>query len=132
MLSDMNNNFPSKVSIIGAARSGLAAASFFVERGSKVFVSDNCTEQKLMASLETKGLSGLEHESGGHTDRVLDCEVLILSPGVPSKLPIIKLAQKAGIPVWSEMELGYQMSKATFLAVTGSTEKYHSYLQEKL
>ena len=123
MLSDMNNNFPSKVSIIGAARSGLAAASFFVERGSKVFVSDNCTEQKLMASLETKGLSGLEHESGGHTDRVLDCEVLILSPGVPSKLPIIKLAQKAGIPVWSEMELGYQMSKATFLAVTGSTGK---------
>ena len=99
MLSDMNNNFPSKVSIIGAARSGLAAASFFVERGSKVFVSDNCTEQKLMASLETKGLSGLEHESGGHTDRVLDCEVLILSLRGTFQITDHKLAQKAGIPV---------------------------------
>jgi UDP-N-acetylmuramoylalanine--D-glutamate ligase len=120
---DINNNFPSKVSIIGAARSGLAAALFFVERGSKVFVSDSCTEQKLMASLETRGLSGLAHESGGHTDRVLDCELLILSPGVPSDLPIIKQAQSAGIPVWSEMELGFQVSKATFLAVTGSAGK---------
>ncbi len=123
MSSDINNSFPSKVSIIGAARSGLAAALFFVERGSRVFISDSCTEQKLMASLEAKGLSGLAHESGGHTDRVLDCDVIILSPGVPSDLPIIKQAQQAGIPVWSEMELGYQMSKAPFLAVTGSTGK---------
>lgn len=123
MLFDMNDNFPSRVSIIGAARSGLAAALFFVERGTKVFVSDCCTEQKLMASLEAKGLSGLAHESEVHTDRVLDCEVIILSPGVPSELPIVKRAQSEGIPVWSEMELGYQMSKATFMAVTGSTGK---------
>ncbi len=123
MLFDMNNNFPPRVSIIGAARSGLAAASFFVEMGSNVFVSDSCTEQKLMVSLDSKGLSGLSHESGVHTDRVLDCDLIILSPGIPSGLPILKRAQSAGIPVWSEMELGYQMSKATFLAATGSTGK---------
>lgn len=120
---DMKSKFPSKVSIIGGARSGLAAAVFFMERGSKVFVSDSCSEQKLLASLGAKGLLGLEHESGSHSDRVLDCDLIILSPGVPSDLPILKKAQNAGIPVWSEMELGYQVSKAPFLAVTGSTGK---------
>lgn len=123
MQFDMKNKFPLKVSIIGAARSGLAAAQFFIERGSQVFISDSCSEQKLISALDTKGLGGVDHESGGHTDRVLDFNMIILSPGVPSDMPILKKAKSAGIPVWSEMELGYQVSKATFLAVTGSTGK---------
>lgn len=123
MKFDMTNTFPSKVSVIGAARSGLAAALFFKEKGSKVFVSDTCTEQKLISALSSKGLSELEYEYTSHTDRILDCDIIILSPGVPSDLPILKKAKKSGIPVWSEMELGFQSSKATFLAVTGSTGK---------
>lgn len=120
---DMIHTFPSRVSIIGAARSGLAAAQFFLEKGTDVFISDSCTEQKLLSSLASKGLTDLEHESGGHTKRALQCDIIILSPGVPSDLPILQKAKKAGIPVWSEMELGYRASKATFLAITGSTGK---------
>lgn len=123
MKFDMINKFPTRVSVIGAARSGLAAASFFNERGTEVFISDSCAEQKLISTLVSKGLGELEHESSAHTERVLDCDIIVLSPGVPSDLPILKRAKEVGIPVWSEMELGFRAAKAVFLAITGSTGK---------
>ena len=47
MRFDFRNSYPEKVSIIGAARSGLAAAAFFSQKGTKVFISDTCEENKL-------------------------------------------------------------------------------------
>lgn len=123
MYYDMKSTFPGKVSIIGAARSGLAAAEFFIRKGTIVFISDSCIEEKLQSALDSRGLGHIDHESGQHTDKVLDCEVIILSPGVPSDLTILERARQRGIPIWSEMELGFRASKATFLAVTGSTGK---------
>lgn len=120
---DMIKTFPSRVSIIGAARSGLAAAEYFIGKGSKVFISDSCEKQKLEKILTDKGFANVNHEAGGHSDRVLDCDVIILSPGVSSDIPVLLRAKERGIPVWSEMELGFRASNATFLAVTGSTGK---------
>jgi len=120
---DMQTNFPARVSIIGAARSGLAAAEFFISKGSKVLISDTCDSEKLEKIIADKGFTNISYEAKTHTDRVLDCDVIILSPGVPSDIAILQKAKKLGIPVWSEMELGFRASKATFLAVTGSTGK---------
>jgi len=114
---------PGKVSIIGAAKSGLAAAGYFKSRGVDVFVSDTCPESKLMSLLGAKDLSGIPHESVGHTEKVLEADLIVLSPGVRSDIPVLLSARAKGIPVWSEMELGYRASKAMFLAVTGSTGK---------
>jgi UDP-N-acetylmuramoylalanine--D-glutamate ligase len=116
-------NAPRRVSILGAGRSGLAAAKIFVELGSTVFVSDTCESQKLDFTLASNGLAQVAHEASEHSSRVLDCDVIILSPGIPSDIPILKQAHKAGIPVWSEMELGFRLSAAPYLAVTGSTGK---------
>lgn len=120
---DMQKSFPSKVSIIGAARSGLAAAEFFISKGADVFISDTCDEEKLVKILTDKGIHTIRHESSVHTDKVLECDLIVLSPGVPSDIPILIKAREKKIPVWSEMELGFRASKATFLAVTGSTGK---------
>jgi UDP-N-acetylmuramoylalanine--D-glutamate ligase len=120
---DLRSTFPRRVAIIGAARSGIAAAEYFRGKGVPIFISDSCSAEKLEATLAAKGLSGVEHEAGSHTARVLESDLIVLSPGVPSDLPIILDAKVRGIPVWSEMELGFQASDATFLAVTGSTGK---------
>lgn len=123
MTFDMINRYPQKVTIMGAARSGVAAAAFFTEKNIPVFVSDNCTQAKLKSILDSANLGNITFEAGAHTDRALDCELIVLSPGIPSDIPILNEAARRGIPVWSEMELGYRASKATFLAVTGSTGK---------
>jgi UDP-N-acetylmuramoylalanine--D-glutamate ligase len=114
---------PEKVSVLGAARSGLAAAKFLREKDVSVFISDACPPEKLEKTLVAAGCAGLAHEAGGHTARVLDADVIVLSPGVPSDLPILDRAREAGIPVWSEIELAYRFTKGKYLAVTGSTGK---------
>jgi UDP-N-acetylmuramoylalanine--D-glutamate ligase len=122
MTKDTIHN-PAKVSIIGAARSGLAAAKFFVDRGSSVFLSDTCDPAKLESILKTAKLEGVPHEAGGNTGRVLDAELIVISPGVPSDIPILQQARQKGIPVWSEIELTYRNSTARILAITGSSGK---------
>lgn len=120
---DMKTTFPSKVAIIGAARSGLAAAEFFSRKKVAVFISDTCGETQLRSSLSSRGLDGLPYEAGSHTEKVLEADLIILSPGVPSDIEILNKARIKGIPVWSEMELGFRASRAPFYAVTGSTGK---------
>jgi UDP-N-acetylmuramoylalanine--D-glutamate ligase len=51
-------------------------------------------------------------------------EVLIKSPGVPGEAPLVAAARERGIPVWSEIELGYRLlPDATFVGVTGTNGK---------
>jgi UDP-N-acetylmuramoylalanine--D-glutamate ligase len=114
---------PKSASIIGAARSGLGAARFLSAKGVSVFISDTCPQETLEKILAQNGLSDIRHEAGGHTDTLLSSEVIILSPGVPSDLPILKKARAKNIPVWSEIELAYRFTDATWMAITGSTGK---------
>ncbi len=120
---DMKTVFPAKVTVLGAARSGIAAARFFTERGIAVFLSDTCSRERLDKVLSGDGLAGVASEAGGHTGAVLDSDLIVLSPGIPSDIPVLLTAKQRGIPVWSEMELGFRACSARFLAVTGSTGK---------
>jgi len=112
-----------RVAIIGAARSGIAAAHYFMKHGVQPFISDTCTNDALAALLQKNGLGEIPYEVEGHTEKITETDVIILSPGVRSDLPILKIARERGVPIWSEMELGFRASDATFLAVTGSTGK---------
>lgn len=114
---------PKRVSILGAARSGCAAAQFMVHKGISVFISDSCSADKLDAILAQSGLSGVPHESGGHSPKVLDAEVIVCSPGVASNAPILLEAGKRSIAIWSEIELAFRFSKSPYIAVTGSSGK---------
>jgi len=123
-LDNIVNKAPERVAVIGAAKSGIAAAQYFRSRGSRVFVSDTCSRERLDEILRENGLvDGVDSEAGLHSDKILENGLVILSPGVRSDLDVLVRASAKNIPVWSEMELGFRVSKAPFLAVTGSSGK---------
>lgn len=114
-----------RVLVIGAARSGIAAARFLVEHGAEVCLNDIKSRDsfagEILDELEKKGIELL---LGAHPDlKALKTNLVILSPGVPLSIPPLKQAKKEGIPVWSEMELASRYTRAALVAVTGTNGK---------
>ncbi len=113
-----------KISILGAAKSGIAAAKYFIKKGVKLFISDIQTKDKLKAILiAEKLIDAVDWEAGGHTVKVLEADYIVISPGVPTDLPILTKARVLKIPVLSEIEAAYRLSKGKRVAVTGSNGK---------
>lgn len=111
------------VSVIGAARSGVAVAKLLQANGAKVFVSDRDSAEKLKSQIPYLTSSGIAFELGGHTERVYDCSLMVLSPGVPSNTPVVLEAQKRGIKVVSEVEVASWFCRSPIVAITGSNGK---------
>ncbi len=106
-----------KVSVIGAGKSGLAAAALLKRLGAYVFLS----EGKKIAGPVPRGI---ESEQGRHSERVLEAGLIIRSPGVPGHLPILQRALKKKIPIWSELELASRVIRSTQIAaITGTNGK---------
>ncbi len=112
-----------KISVLGAERSGVAAAVLLARRGADVFVSDAAPAEKIAGSIQALRAQGIAHEAGGHTDRVYDAEVIVVSPGIPSTAPVVVEARRRGIPVVAEIEAASWFCPAPIVAVTGSNGK---------
>jgi len=113
-----------KVAVIGLARSGLAAVQKLKEIGAVPFLSDIRSIEDLKNIPPM--IKDFEFEAGEHTEQVLQNELIIVSPGVPLDIPILRKAREKGIPLWSELELGFQLTKDTsskIIAITGSNGK---------
>ncbi|MDN5313106.1 MAG: UDP-N-acetylmuramoylalanine--D-glutamate ligase [Thermoanaerobacteraceae bacterium] len=111
------------VLIIGLARSGIAAAIELKKMGAKVTGNDAKPREDLkdIGLLESLGINLV---CGGHPLKLLeDCDLVVVSPGVPNDLAILEEARKRDISVISELELGYWFAKATIIAVTGTNGK---------
>ena len=119
----MRCELPKKIAILGAGRSGLAAAKALLDKSISVFISDTCPPKKLDFILASNGLAHVPHEADMHTDKVLHYDALIVSPGIRFDEDILCRARKAHLPVLPELELGWCLSHAPFLAVTGSSGK---------
>jgi len=113
----------SKVSIIGAERSGIAVAKLLKSQGANVFISDSSTVEKLESRILNLKSEGIEFEAGKHSERVYECELMVISPGVPSNAPVVLEAQKRSIKVVSELEVGSWFCRAPIAAITGSNGK---------
>lgn len=113
-----------KVLIIGMAKSGIAAAEKMQELGADIILVDRTDSpnlRKQAANLEKKGINT---RLGAHSVSDLDeKDLLIVSPGVPSSNNLIVEAKKKKIPVWSEIELAYQLIKAPIVGITGTNGK---------
>lgn len=109
------------VTVIGGARSGLAAAKLLKRHGASVFL----TEQKAATEGMTAELdaAGIGYEFGGHTIRALEADFLVVSPGVPSTVNIIVQAERQKLPVYSEIEVASWFCHAPIVAITGSNGK---------
>jgi len=110
-----------RVTVAGAARSGLAAAELLARRGASVTLSEMRTEIPNPDALT--GL-GVTLELGGHRlPTFTEADLVVLSPGVPPEQPAVKAARDRGVPVITEIELAYRWLQGRVIAITGTKGK---------
>lgn len=109
--------------ILGLARSGVAAAEKIKCLGGKCYLSDSRPAEKLPNAEYLR--ANFACEFGGHTDKLLECDEWIVSPGIPLTAGIISRGTAMGIKLISELEFGFQIKAADsfLIAVTGSNGK---------
>lgn len=127
MSSEVNSFVPlrgKKVLIIGAARSGIAAARFLVERAAIVALNDQKPSEKWSAEALALKEIGVGLLPGEVPSWLLDqIELVVVSPGVPATIIPIRYAERAGAEVIGEVELAARFLKGRIVAITGSNGK---------
>ena len=108
--------------ILGGGESGVGTAILGKKKGYEVFVSD--FGQIKNNYKEVLELNKIVWEEEKHTeDLILNADVVMKSPGIPDKAPIVKKLLEKNIPVISEIEFAYQYTNATIVGITGSNGK---------
>jgi UDP-N-acetylmuramoylalanine--D-glutamate ligase len=108
--------------VLGGGESGVGTAILGKKKGYDVFVSDFGKIKKNYKEVLTD--NGIDWEEERHTeDLILDADVVMKSPGIPDKAPIIKKLVEKGVPVISEIEFAAPFTKALTIGVTGSNGK---------
>ncbi|WP_159799583.1 UDP-N-acetylmuramoyl-L-alanine--D-glutamate ligase [Flavobacterium sp. MK4S-17] len=111
-----------KLVVLGGGESGVGTAILAKKKGYDVFVSDF---GKIKDNYkEVLALNKLEWEEEKHTeDLILNADMVMKSPGIPDKSPIVKLLHKKGVPVISEIEFAAQFINVDTIGITGSNGK---------
>jgi UDP-N-acetylmuramoylalanine--D-glutamate ligase len=114
-----------EIAVIGLARSGRAVATLLARTGNSVYASDTARTPELEATAGVLEAEQVAVDLGSHNiDRVLRASLVIVSPGVPPDAPVIAAAQRKGIDVVSEMEIGLRFLPALkYIAITGTNGK---------
>lgn len=115
----MENN---RVTILGAGESGVGAALLAKSKGYQLWVSDfGSISKDNKKELEENGIS---YEEGGHSlDKILKSGLIIKSPGISDKAPIVLEVKSHNIPVISEIEFASRFISKPLIAITGSNGK---------
>ena len=113
-----------QVTVIGMAKSGLAAAKFLASRGAKVLVSDAKSKERLAAEIEFLISHNIAYETGSHSqEALLMADLIVVSPGVPLEIAPLEQAHKAGKKIIGEIELAANFLKGNVIGITGSNGK---------
>ncbi len=108
--------------VLGAGESGVGAAVLAKDRGFDVFVSDKGPiAEHYKATLLAEGIAfeELQHSE----ERILQAELVVKSPGIPEKAPLVKALKASNVPVISEIEFAAQYTDAKLYCITGSNGK---------
>ena len=108
--------------VLGGGESGIGTAILGKKKGYDVFVSDF---GKIKPNYkEVLIINGIAWEEEAHTESlILNADVVMKSPGIPEKSPIVKKLVTKGIPVISEIEFAAPFTKAITIGITGSNGK---------
>jgi UDP-N-acetylmuramoylalanine--D-glutamate ligase len=110
-----------RVTVAGAARSGIAAAELLVSRGATVILSDLRTDFAEAGRLRKLGV---ELELGGHKEETFtNADLIVVSPGVPPEQPAVAAARGRNVPVIAEVELAWRWLQGRVIAITGTKGK---------
>jgi UDP-N-acetylmuramoylalanine--D-glutamate ligase len=108
--------------VLGGGESGVGTAILGKQKGYDVFVSDFGKIKESYKEVLIK--NGIEWEDEKHTEAlILNADVVMKSPGIPEKAPIVKKLVEKGIPVISEIEFAAPFTKAVTIGITGSNGK---------
>ena len=109
-------DLPRSPLVLGAARSGRAAARALIGAGLEPVLADDGPEAAVDPPCP------VVEATVGLLDQA---DVLVKSPGVPSTHPVVVHARERGLPIWSEVELGYRLLPpgARVIGVTGTNGK---------
>ncbi len=124
-----NSNFNKNLnySVLGAGKSGKSAINFLNKIGVKqIFVSENSKDPKIenyLSELKSKNII-FDFEINGHSEKILNSDIIIASPGINTNLEIFKKINEKNIEIISELELGYRaLNTNKILAITGTNGK---------
>ena len=107
-----------KIGILGGGISGIAAAKLGKYMGANIFISDSNNVHETI-----ERMSEFDYESGVHSKKILDSDLVIISPGIPDSIPIITDCKCNNIPIVSEIEFAFWFTTSPILALTGSNGK---------
>ena len=113
------------VLVYGTGISGISAVSLLESVQARVILYDENTKlvkeqirKKLSKESNAKIIIGVLSE-----DLISTLDMVVLSPGVPTDIPIVEEFKKRGIVVWGEIELAYRLAKGRVVAITGTNGK---------
>lgn len=110
-----------RVIVVGAARSGIAAATWCAAHGATVVLADRRETLDERAELEA---AGVELALGPHRDEMFaGANLVIVSPGVPPELPVLETARRNGAEVIGEFEFATRRLRGRIVAITGTKGK---------
>lgn len=120
----MTTNYRHKrVVVVGAGRSGIGLARYFMARGAAVSLSDRRPFEQLPDLAPLAG-EGVRLDLGGHTEALFTgADLIALSPGVPPEIAVIAKAAAAGVPVLGEIEIAWRELPQPLVAITGTNGK---------
>jgi UDP-N-acetylmuramoylalanine--D-glutamate ligase len=111
------------VTVVGAARSGIAAALLLAQRDAHVTLTEGGSEIDPAAAQQLRA-ANVVLELGGHRrETFTSADLLVLSPGVPLDQPEIAAAREAGVDVIGEIELASRWLTGRIVAITGTKGK---------
>jgi UDP-N-acetylmuramoylalanine--D-glutamate ligase len=125
MTIDARHPLPGRRALVaGAARSGLAAARLLARHGVSVLVCDRRAADQAQEAERELATAGVERVWGRDDPALLEGrDFVVWSPGIPIEHPLAVAAKAKGLPVVSELELGYLAAHAPMLCITGTNGK---------
>jgi UDP-N-acetylmuramoylalanine--D-glutamate ligase len=110
-----------RVVVVGAARSGVAAAELLVRRGARVTLTD---VREHIEDEERLRSADVALELGVHNlDTLTTADLIVLSPGVPPTIEPLEAARRAGVPITGELEMASRWLRGRVVAITGTKGK---------
>ena len=114
-----------KVLVFGAGISGVSSCQLLTDKGAEVVLYDGNKNLNVEATKEQIGVNrDVRIVTGDFPEELLESlQLVVMSPGVPTDLPVVLRMKEMGIPVWGEIELAYVCGKGEILGITGTNGK---------
>jgi UDP-N-acetylmuramoylalanine--D-glutamate ligase len=110
-----------RVVVVGAARSGVAAAQLLAQRGARVTLTDLRQAIDAAPALQDAGVT---IETGGHRAETLaSADLVVVSPGVPAEQAMFDPVRDRGVEIIGELELAWRWLRGRVIAITGTKGK---------